>query len=81
MISYALYHLIMNIIETKLELNFSNIIYIIIFLFFCIYLEIITLKFCNLDKYTNLGISKRGEKEIIKELIMSSDENNSTISF
>ncbi len=80
MISYALYHLIMNIIETKFKFKISNILYIIIFLFFCIYLEIITLNFCDLDKYTNLGISKRGEKDTIDELIMSSDDTNSTIS-
>ncbi len=81
MISYALYHLIIFIIDREFELNISNIIYIIIFLFFCIYLEIIILKFCNLDKNTNLEISYRGEKDTIKEIIMSFDDTNSIISF
>ena len=75
MISYALYQIIIFIIDSKL--NIPNIIYIIIFLFFCIYLEIITLNFCDLDKYTNLEIAKRGEKDTIGELISSSvlDDN------
>ena len=54
MISYALYHLIKIIIDSKL--NIPNILYIIIFFFFCIYLEIITLNFCDLDKDTYLEI-------------------------
>ena len=81
MISYALYQIIIFMIDRGFDLNISNIIYIIIFLLFCIYLEIIILKFCNLDKYTNLEISYRGEKDTIKEIIMSFDDTNSIISF
>ena len=48
-----------------------------------IYLEIIELNFCNLNKNIKKNISKRGEKEIIEQLIIndsiSSIENDTHI--
>ena len=68
MISYALYNIITNIINREFELNIPNILYILIFFLFCIYLEIISLNFCGLNKYTNIEIAKRGEKSMQDEL-------------
>ena len=71
MISYALYNII-KIIITDFKLSTSNILYILLIFFFCIYLEIITLNFCGLDKNTNFQITKRGKLNSIEELVMPS---------
>jgi hypothetical protein len=70
MISYALYNII-KIIITDFKLSTSNILYILLIFFFCIYLEIITLNFCGLDKYTYFQISQRGKINSIEELVMT----------
>ena len=76
MISYALYNIIKIIINREFKLNIPNILYILIFFLFCIYLEIISLNFCNLNKYTNIEISIRGEKSTNDEINMSSDTSS-----
>ena len=76
MISYGLYNIMQVIIYRKLELKFKNILYILSLFLFCIYLEIITLNFCNLDKNTHYEISNRAEKTTNEELINFINENN-----
>ena len=70
MISYALYNII-NFIITDFKLSTSNILYILLIFFFCIYLEIITLNFCGLDNNTYCRISQRGKINSIEELVMT----------
>jgi hypothetical protein len=81
MISYALYNIITNIINREFKLSIPNILYILIFFLFCIYLEIISLNFCNLDQYTNIEIAKRGEKITNDEIYMSSDTSSVSSSY
>jgi hypothetical protein len=76
LISYGLYNIMQVIIYRKLELKFKNILYILSLFLFCIYLEIITLNFCNLDKNTHYEISNRAEKTTNEELINFINENN-----
>ena len=64
------------IILREFKLSIPNILYILIFFLFCIYLEIISLNFCNLNKYTNIEISIRGEKSTNDEINMSSDTSS-----
>ena len=80
MISYALYNII-TIIINNFEINIPNILYILIFFLFCIYLEIISLNFCGLNKYTNIEIAKRGEKITNDEIYMSSDTSSVSSSY
>ena len=76
LISYGLYNIMQVIIYRELELKFKNILYILSLFLFCIYLEIITLNFCNLDKNTHYEISNRAEKTTNEELINFINENN-----
>ena len=76
MIPYALYNIITIIFNREFKLSIPNILYILIFFLFCIYLEIISLNFCNLNKYTNIEISIRGEKSTNDEINMSSDTSS-----
>ncbi len=76
MIPYALYNITTIIINREFKLSIPNILYILIFFLFCIYLEIISLNFCNLNKYTNIEISIRGEKSTNDEINMSSDTSS-----
>ena len=48
------------------------------FLSFCIFSEIITLHFCELDKYTNKEISERGTRdtlEFIHDFLLDKESN------
>ena len=81
MIPYALYNIITIIIIREFKLSTPNILYILIFFLFCIYLEIISLNFCNLDQYTNIEIAKRGEKITNDEIYMSSDTSSVSSSY
>ena len=81
MIPYALYNVTRIIIDRKLRLSIPNILYILILFLFCIYLEIISLNFCNLDKYTNIEISIRGERITNNEIYMSSDTSSVSSSY
>jgi hypothetical protein len=76
MIAYGSFNIIQLIINKELKLKFKNILYIISLFLFCIYLEIITLNFCNLDKNTHYEISNRAEKTTNEELINFINENN-----
>ena len=78
MIPYALYNVTRIIIDRKLRLSIPNILYILTFFLFCIYLEIISLNFCNLNKYTNIEISIRGEKSTNDEINMSFNNSLNT---
>ena len=80
MIPYALYNVTRIIIDRKLRLSIPNILYILTFFLFCIYLEIISLNFCNLDKYTNIEISIRGEKSTNDEIKINMSSDISVIS-
>ena len=81
MIPYALYNITTIIINREFKLSIPNILYILIFFLFCIYLEIISLNFCNLDQYTNIEIAKRGEKITNDEIYMSSDTSSVSSSY
>ncbi len=81
MISYALYHILLRIIRKNFESKLSIILYILILFLFCIYLEIISLTFCNLDQYTNIEISIRGERITNNEIYMSSDTSSVSSSY
>ena len=76
MIAYGSFNIIQLIINKELKLKFKNILYILSLFLFCIYLEIITLNFCNLDKNTHYEISNRAEKTTNEELINFINENN-----
>jgi hypothetical protein len=78
MIPYALYNIITIIINREFKLNIPNILYILIFFLFCIYLEIISLNFCNLNKYTNIEISIRGQKSTNDEINMTFNKSLNT---
>ena len=60
--------------------TFDNYIFnIVSFIQFCIFCEIIICNFCELDKYTNIRTSERGEKEnflVSTEEISSSDQQS-----
>ncbi len=78
MIPYALYNIITIIFNIEFKLSIPNILYILIFFLFCIYLEIISLNFCNLNKYTNIEISIRGEKSTNDEINMTFNKSLNT---
>ena len=81
MIAYGTFNIIQHIINKELKLKFKNILYIISLFLFCIYLEIITLNFCGLDKNTNFEISKRARKNVNKELNKIAEERLNSFSF
>ncbi len=61
----------------KKDFNHLNIILLLLSIIFSlIYLEIIILNFCDLNKNIKENIIERGKNEIVKELISDSESEN-----
>ena len=81
-IAQCLYNIINNFVfEFSLYNVFRNFLYLLTLFGINVYLEIITLNFYDLDKYTNYKIAERGDNDLIviqnvKELNLSCSYND-----